>query len=350
MTWLADSFAHPWILGLLAVVPILLLLGRRRRSRDLASLMTMTGGHDLSLLDLRRRAWLRRCFILALVLLIVGSAGPRWGRDPFASPGLGRDILVALDVSRSMLAEDYPPQSRLQRALSHLDSLGQHLLRKGGHRIGLIVFAAQARLLLPLTDDYEAFRYALAQAHPDLLPPEERVVFRDDGTSYGTSLRSGLEAALHKHDPAAKGYQEILLVTDGDDLAGDWEVGVETLRAAGVPVTVLAVGDPVREVPIPTGDPGQPFVVYQGKQVRTRRHDEVLLQIATRTGGVLLQEEQGLPCLPSWLDATVSQKVQREWFEDRKAVLEHHYQWLFLPALLLLMAGLLISDRGPRRK
>lgn len=349
MTWLEQWFLHPEMLLLLLAVPVVLFLKTRAQAHRLARLVAITGGHDLALVDRQRRRWLDRGMLLALVLIIVGSAGPRLGRDPEVPPGLGRDIVVALDVSRSMLAEDTVGTSRLERAKERLYALVDPLQRRGGYRVALIVFAGRASVMLHLSDDYDAFRYALAEAAPDSIPAPERVVWLPDGESYGTSLRAALELAARTHDPEARGFQEILLVSDGDDLAGDWSAAMATSRNTAIRVSVLAVGDPEREALIPTGKAEEPFLTYAGQPVRTRRLDAPLRQIAEATGGEFVAEEQGPRALVAWFQQSVARRPEREWFADRIPQYRHRFAWFFAAALILVGLELLASDRRKER-
>lgn len=347
MTWLETAFTHPEFLAMLAGVPLLLLLRRWQRYRLLARFVSMTGGHDLALVNLRRRRWLDRCLVLALILVIIGSAGPRFGRDPQAPPGLGRDIVVVLDISRSMLAEDGRPSNRLARAKDRILNFADSVERRGGYRLALLVFAGQGKVLSHLADDYDAFRFALGEAEPAFFPAAERVGWTGDGSSFGTSIRRALELAVQTHDSDAVGYQEILLVSDGDDLAGDWAEALPTLRSARIPVSVLGVGDPRQDAFIPTGEAQEPFQLYRGQPVRTRRHDEVLRQIAEVTGGEYLTEEQGPLVLVSWFQQSVLRRPEREWFAGRIPVSRPRFAWFFLVALALMIVEMTCSDRRP---
>ncbi len=349
MIWLERWFLHPELLLLLLAVPVVLFLKTRAKAHRLARVVAITGGHELALVDRQRRRWLDLGMLMALVLIIVGSAGPRLGRDPEVPPGLGRDIVVALDVSRSMLAEDAVGISRLERAKERLFALVDHLQRRGGYRLALIVFAGRAKVMLHLTDDYVAFRYALAEAEPDSIPTPERVVWLPDGNSYGTSLRAALELAVRTHDPEARGFQETLLVSDGDDLAGDWSPAISLIQSDQLAVTTLAIGDPAREALIPTGKAEEPFLIFDGQPVRTRRHGAVLRQIAEATGGEFIAEEQGPLALMAWFQQSVARRPEREWFADRIPQYRHRFAWFYAAALILVGLELLASDRRKDR-
>jgi Ca-activated chloride channel family protein len=244
-----------------------------------------------------------------------------------------------------MLAEDRPPDSRLDRAKDYLIELSQVLQKRGGYRVGLVGFAGQSRILAELSDDYDSFRYAVNQAHPDLLGVQERIGYKEDGLSFGTSLRAALEQALAVHDPEFRGFQEILLISDGDDLAGDWRIAVKEAQKAGVPVSTLGVGDPFRDAFIPTGDRDSPYVVYEGQRVRTRRQDRILREIGNATGGLFLGEEESSQPAAFWFQTEVAKRPAREWEAHRRPLPADRSGWFLGAAFILLVLELAFSDR-----
>src|SRR5262249_31749081 len=151
----------------------------------------------------------RLCLSLGLPLLLFGAAGPQWGRDWNQPVAPGRDVVAVLDLSRSMLAE---PESRLQRAQAALLQLADTVQQRGGHRLGLVVFAGSPRAACPLPHASAHFREALR----DLYLPTPAA---DLGP--GTRIGAGLHAAIALHDPRYRGHQDVLLLSDGDDPAGD---------------------------------------------------------------------------------------------------------------------------------
>ena len=227
---MSTLMAFPWWLTLLAVVPIFWVIAslrERRRHKLLAILLgpqappeRRTGATD----------WLR---IFAIVAIVLGMAGPWWGRDPQAPRTRGRDILIVLDVSRSMLAEDRDGHARLVRARGYLKELADALRTRGGYRLGLIVFAGQAKLVCPFTEVFDHFLFALDRAHPDELGQAGRL---SSDQEIGTNLQTALDLARTEID--AVEFQDCLLVTDGEDLSGG------TPAITGMSVHVLGVGDP----------------------------------------------------------------------------------------------------------
>src|SRR5579884_2595010 len=161
LTMLRHPFAHPWLLWLLVALPLLGMLGMwsaRRRRQAVARL------GDLAAVEMQlasRRGWRRLrglCLLLGMLGLGLGMAGPQWGRDWDQSAAPGRDLVVVLDCSRSMLAET---PSRLERARAALIDLADAVERRGGHRLALVLFAGKPRLACPLTHDYDHFRSQL---------------------------------------------------------------------------------------------------------------------------------------------------------------------------------------------
>src|SRR5262249_49202497 len=141
------------------------------------------------------------CLSLGIGLLAIGIAGPQWGRE-WVQAAAGRDVVVVLDMSRSMLAEQ---PSRFERAKTALDDLSWAVPRRGGHRLGLVVFAGGAKVICPLTHDYDHFREALAQLDAQE-PPEE---LRPESSRSGTRIGLGLtEAVRHGQDPRFRGFQD----------------------------------------------------------------------------------------------------------------------------------------------
>jgi Ca-activated chloride channel family protein len=305
--WLS-WFANPAVLAALAVLPalgLLALVGRVKRRRALARI-----GPPFALAQLvehPRRRWTPILIGLAVTLIVVGAAGPRWGMGAPPPVAPGRDIVVVLDLSRSMLARDTLP-SRLGKAKEALAELADAVQTRGGHRLALVAFAARAQLVCPLTHDYEAFRTKLAALDADSPPANVRAA---DSVS-GTRLGAGLRAAVAALDPRDRSAQDVLLITDGDDPADDdeWRTGLADARAAGVPIHVVGVGDPNRESPIPTVQGGR--LQFQGTEVRTRLHEEPLREIARRSGGTYLPAHTAAPPLADFFRTTIATGPTRE--------------------------------------
>jgi Ca-activated chloride channel family protein len=338
--------ASPAAVWLLAAQPVLWVFairawyGRRRDLRRLGTALALRG------LTAPARGWntLRNfCWSTGVTALILGIAGPRWGSDPSQHAAAGRDLVVVLDLSRSMLAEQPSRQERARRALF---DLADSLQRRGGHRVALVVFAARAKLVCPLTHDYDHFREAVRRQDADSLPADLRPL--GEGQTSGTRIGAGLRAAVAALDPSSGGLHDILLVSDGDDPAGDeeWADGVAAAKEAGVAVWCVGVGDPAvpSTIPTPTGPQS-----HGGDVVKTQLEEFPLQEIARRTGGTYFAARtRSLP--PGALYREIlAGRARRATVEVLLTVYRPRYAWFFGTALALLAVSLFVGGGRPAK-
>jgi Ca-activated chloride channel family protein len=343
-------FAHPTALVLLATLPVLGLFGflaGRWRRRARARWQASSFGWPVE--RARVRKVLRAgCRIVGLASLVVAIAGPLWGRQPDERLALGRDIIAVLDLSRSMLAEDVGGESapnRLGQAKDALIDLANTTERIGGHRLGLVVFASNARLACPLTHDYDFFREsvtALVADDPSLeigAGPEAK-----SGTRIGVGIQKGVEA----QNPELRGYQNIVLLSDGDDPArdGEWEAGIARAKDAGVPVDTVGIGDPQKASPIPL-DAGR-VLKHQGEVVLTRLQEQPLMEIARQTGGIYIPGRTKVVGLGAILEQRMERLAGQEPAAGAVPGYAQHPGVFFALAFSLLLLELVIAERGRR--
>jgi Ca-activated chloride channel family protein len=339
-TW----FAQPWALWLLAVLPPLTLLAALARWRRRRALLRLGGAFALqAMLAPRRWAGLFQgmCLTLGLTLLVFGVAGPQWGRDPHHQVSSGRDLVVVLDLSRSMLAEQ---PSRQKFARDALLGLADSLQKRGGHRVALVVFAAKAKRVLPLAQDYDLFRDALKQQDAASLPPE--LLPGEDGPPSGTRIGAGLRLAVNTLEADRDHPQTILLVSDGVDPADDneWNEGVIAAVAKGVPVHVVGVGDPVTPRPILVND--QPLRHPEGdRDVESTLQEGPLRQIADRTGGTYIAARRFALPPDSLYEAVLGREAQAGGRTAQFPRPQQHYGWFLGGAVALLTLATLIRSR-----
>lgn len=346
MTVWARLFAQPWALWLLLALPALSLLwawARWRRGRALRQLGTPFLVERLLLVRPRLRRWQSMLLLLAVTGLILGIAGPRWGIAQQPELLGGKDIVVVIDLSKSMLAEQ---PSRFERARRSLRDLADGLEARGGHRVALVVFAAHAKLQFPLTVDYDHFRFELEQLEPDNISPVLRLR-ADEKIASGTRIGAALNMASSAHAAVDRaGRQDIILLSDGDDPAGDeeWLQGVQAAHERKIPVHVVAVGDPRDAHPIRTGSD----VVRHGRTVVQTKLNETLLQaIARRTKGIYFPAHQTSLPLGKLLRGYLETAQDSDASDARLLQPELHYGGFLLAAFLLFGATMLVSD-GPK--
>jgi Ca-activated chloride channel family protein len=341
-------FGNPdmlWLLGLVPVLSLMLMWARYRRRQMLARLGNVPALQ--ALVRRRRGAEIVRngLFLTGISVLIVGLAGPQWGLDrgPEAAAASGRDLVIVLDLSRSMLAEQ---PSRQERALRALNDLADTLERHGGHRVGLVVFAGKPLRLFPLTGDYDHLRAVLGQLDADNLPPEMRAG-AEDGS--GTRIGSALRLAVETHEARFKGAQDILLISDGDDPANEDEEyikGAEAARAARIPIHAVGVGDPDRDSSIPFRND---VLRFQDKVVQTRLREAPLQEIARRTGGIYLSARTHALPLGKLFREVIEPGSRRTESELESTadlpLFRPRYAWFLGAALGLLAVSLLIRAR-----
>jgi Ca-activated chloride channel family protein len=346
LTSLRQGFAEPAVLVLLVLLPFLgvasFLAARRRRRAlvqfaDLSAVSRLTSREAFA----GSRAFLRS---LGLGLLVFAIAGPRWGVDANQPVAPGRDLVVVLDLSRSMLAQDVLP-SRQERVKAALLELADSLQQRGGHRVALVAFAARPRVICPLTHDYDHFRAALRELDAAEPPPDLRT---PRGVPSGTRFGAALELAAACHDPRFRGYQDILMMSDGDDPASDeeWRAGVRAAQALGIPVHAVGIGDPDRDSVIPLA--GDEPLQYRREVVKTRLREAVLRDVARLTDGTYTPARtQALP-LAELFHARPEVRGEREADEDTRPTPRLRYAWFLGPAALFLTGEMLLGRRRAR--
>ena len=334
-------FAHPWLLTALATLPVLAVVGwwaRRRRRRDL-TLLAGNGTLDRLRSGRGKRRLAGFGLTLALVLLGLSAAGPQWGREPELT-AMGRDLIVVLDISKSMRAEQ---PSRLERARRALVDLTRALKKQGGHRVALVAFAARSSLVCPLTHDYDQFRESVVSTCDS---PDELGLGPVAGDVSGTRFGAGIDGALEARDVRYSGYCDVLFLSDGDDPARDrhWHAAAVRARAAGVPIHTIGIGDPSRDTEVKDEKilgPGR-------KRFSTRLREGPLRDIAQETQGTYLAAQTDvLPLGRVYLDRIATLPLR----EDTDEVLlgyRQQYRWFLLPAFVMLALGMALTGRAGR--
>lgn len=317
-------FASPEFLVLVALVPLAGLWWtflRARREKALAKItLTVPPSH--------RAPFQAAAVLLGLLLTLFSASRPQWGRSTEKALVRSRNVVIAIDVSRSMLAQDVRPD-RLGRAKADVADLIDSL---GSDRCALVAFRRTGVVLCPLTTDRGYLRSALDQLTPESAPRGE--------TDLGAAIRASLEAL----DPAADDHNAIILISDGGDLRGEALRNAALARKRNIPVFTVGIGDPKRGAPIPAED-GRGFVRHDGAEVRVKLEETALKAIAEASSGryvplaTAATAETTLGAIYRRFLRQVAAKEQSE--EDRRAA--ERYQIFLVPGLCLLMLGAMLS-------
>ena len=338
-------FGEPWAFVALLFVPLFvvaLVFVSRRRAHRLSEAGDPSLLEQMSLIApsaplLRSVQVVLTCFALALVAIAL--ARPQFGLRTEVRRARGMDVVVALDLSRSMLAQDVVP-SRLARARIELSDLVDQLR---GDRIGLLGFTSLPLPLCPLTVDRAALKLQLNSASPDDLPR--------GGTAIGLAIEEGLKMLENARSTGAS--KAIVVVTDGEEHEGDPEAAAKKAAEAGVQVHVVGVGSRTGE-PIPLVDDKGRAAGYlkdrSGRTVVSRLNESMLRKIADAGSGLV-----ALPGAQGGIDLNPVRRhlgtLRRADLEDRVVrVYEERYQWFLVPAFLLLLVAAVLRPSKPRRR
>jgi Ca-activated chloride channel family protein len=304
-------------------------LARRRRIR-----LARRWSPGLGRLARARGGWAPMVLGLVALLGTVGLAGPRAGRKEIRTESRALSLVLAMDISRSMLAEDVTP-NRLQRASREARRLIQDL---EGDRLGLIAFAGQSYILSPLTVDGGAIRMYLDALDPDVATP--------GGSNLGAMLNQGAQLLAATTDAADR---VLVVFTDGEahDTLPEIVSQAETLKESGVRLVMVAEGRP-QPARIPVRDSAGTITEYQqdadGGVVRTQRRDDVLQAVVEAAEGTLVPSE--VPDQAGAVRAVVAAMKRSPSSETRTADLIPR-AWIPVLAAALLLLGYTLVRPGP---
>ncbi len=323
------KFVYPWMLILVALVPVagaFWVWLRARTERRLNGLVAPS---------LQRRLMPRNpglfnlqatLLLTGLFLVVFAAARPQLGHSSQKFEARSRNVVVALDVSRSMLAEDLQP-NRLERAKADVADLIDSL---EGDRCALVAFRRTGVLLCPLTTDHAFLRAALEGATPDSAPRGE------------TDLGGAIKTALDALDPAADDHNAILLISDGGDLRGGALDAARAVAKRNVPIFTVGLGDPKKGSGIPDAS-GTGLQQYKGQGVTTKLEEKALVEIAKASGGryvPLATAGTAETTLGAIYQKFIRQVAAKEQAEEEELRATERFGWFLVPGLLLmLLAG-----------
>ncbi len=284
----------------------------------------------------RGRRWQIRLLFLALVLVVVALARPRWGAQVDYIERQGVEIMVVLDISESMLAEDFKP-NRLARAKLEISELMDRL---DGNEIGLVLFSGAAFVQFPLTSDFATARMFLESAHPGII------------SRPGTAIAEAIQVAITGFNQERSSQKVIVILTDGENHEGDTAAVVNEAVAQNIIIYTIGFGSPNGE-PIPQYDHLGELLGYkrdrQGEVVLTTLDETLLQEIALVSNGRYFRatpdgREVGL--LVGAIDDLQTSELEGR-FETRRV---ERFQWFLFPAIIALFVMELIPDRILEKK
>ena len=338
------EFANPNMLWGLLAVPVLvitLVYDHRRRREDLEK---FTGPHLAEALA-PGRSWrknLLKGFLKSagFALLLIALAGPRFGSQLVKIEREGVDLVIALDTSLSMLAEDMLP-NRLERAKQEIVDLIRGLK---GDRVGIVVFAGDSFALCPLTVDYDAALMFIRSVGVDVV------------SEPGTNLEKAIDKSAALFESSEKRDRAIILVTDGENHEGNPIPAARKAGEAGIKIYTIGIGNPSGELIPERGTDGS-VAGYKkdrrGETVLTQLDEKTLQEIAVASKGKYLpatREGLELKVLYNEISGMERKMIKGEFVERKKERF-----WIFLcGALLLLLLDAVITSkalfRGTRRR
>lgn len=326
-----DNPIYLWLLLLIPLSVIVYLYSIRKRKQRLVKFGNPTLIHQLSPMTSKRRGWIKFVLVeLVLLLLILIIARPQVGsRIATNKEREGIETIIALDISNSMLAEDVAP-SRLEKS----KLLVENLMNKFSEdKIGLIVFAGDAFVQLPITSDYVSAKMFLDNINPSLI-----------GTQ-GTDIGKALQLSMNSFTPNSKVGKAIILITDGEDNEGGAEEMAKQAQSKGIRVFILGVGS-TEGATIPMPD-GSELKTSNGEVVKTRLNEEMCKQIATAGHGVYLHvtnSSMADAVLGRELNKLQKGKINNVVYSD----FDEQFQALALLVVILLIIDVLLLERKRR--
>jgi len=269
-------------------------------------------------------------WLLTITFIILGLTNPQLGTRLEKVKRQGVDVVIALDVSKSMLAQDITP-NRLERSKQFISKL---LSRMADDRIALIIFAGNAYMQMPLTIDYSAAKLFLNTISTEIVPTQ------------GTAIGEAIDLATQAFDPEDDKFKTLIIITDGENHEKGAITSAEDAQESGVLTYTVGVGS----------KEGGPIPIYRGKRITDYVRDksgqtvssklniEMLKDVAKAGNGQFFQLTNGTREIDNILDELSG--MEKKEFEDRVFTdFEDQFQWLLGPALLLLIFNLVYTER-----
>lgn len=263
----------------------------------------------------------------ALALLIVMLARPQFGTKISNEQRTGIETIIAMDISNSMLAEDITP-SRLDRSKMMVENLVDHFTND---KIGLLVFAGDAFVQLPITSDYVSAKMFLSSIDPSMMATQ------------GTDIARAIDMATHSFTQEEGIGKAIIVITDGEDHEGGALESAKAAKDAGMRVYVLGVGS-TQGAPIPIPGTGDYMKDNTGNTVMSALNEDMCRQVAQAGGGAYIHVENN-SAAQDQLDNELNKLAKKETTSTVYSEFDEQFQAVAILALLLLILEICIYDR-----
>ena len=317
-----------WLLIVVAALPIIYWMLRLYARRKLGKMGNVATLQRLMPDYSTARGWIKISILsLALGFIVLALARPQTGSKLRTVESQGREIVLVVDVSNSMLAEDVTP-SRMARTRYAISRLVE---RMNKDRIGIVAFADEAEVLLPITGDYKMAESVTKRLSPELIAEQ------------GTNIGKALEVALLSFTQNTQNTKSrvIILITDGEGHDQGSEAAIAQAKAQGAIICAIGIGTP-EGTPLKIN--GEIMEDNEGKMVVTKLGESLLQQLAEATGGIYTRSRNdsfGLEEIIARLDEMEATELSVMTFEEY----DEQYQWFLGAALLLLIIEMLIFER-----
>ncbi|OGS45095.1 MAG: hypothetical protein A2539_05860 [Elusimicrobia bacterium RIFOXYD2_FULL_34_15] len=328
-------FAYPIYLLLLLLIPlviIFLIYASNLRKKDLLKFGDLKLLEKLSdSLNYKVKKTKIILIIISLFFIIITVSGPQLGKRMKEVKRSGRDIIVAIDCSKSMLAEDIKP-NRLLKSKNELSTFTDKLQ---GDRIGIIAFAGTAFVQCPLTLDYGSAKMFLNLIDSNLIPYP------------GTAIGKAIELAIKSFSQKERKYKVLILLSDGEDHNSNPLDAADEAKKEGIIIYTIGIGTPEGDV-IPAKDENDNVVGYKkdkSQQTVMSKLDETTLQkIALVTGGKYYRSTSGELEIDRIYEE-ISSMEKKELKSLSFSQYEHRFKYFLLVAFLLLVTEFVLSER-----
>ncbi len=315
-----------WLLLLIPVFFGLFGFVRYNRRKQLSKLGNTDIVNKLMLETSNFKPWLKfSILMLAMALLIIALARPEFATETKVNANDNSEIIIALDISNSMLADaDNMSFSRLKLAKNAISNMIDNLKNE---KIGLVVFAGQAVMQIPITRDYGAFKLILNSLEPDYI------------SAQGTDISDAIDLATSSFSPGKDFHKSIIIISDGEDHEGNIEPAIQRAKKDGITIYTIGIGS-TRGNPININ--GKPMTDKNGQIIISKLNEEILRKISKETNGIYINFSGNPRALKD-----VYEKMTKSDTKGTTKVVKYDekYHYFVFPALILLIIEFFILNR-----